>query len=126
MPRARELPRWAKFPRLLAFAILALALAGCQAERRKSDAELGLNPQQARGRRLYDRHCGMCHEAYSGRGLRGPSLQGMFRKPQLPSGMLANEERVTDVIVLGKAKMPAFRDFSPEQLDDLLAYLHTL
>jgi mono/diheme cytochrome c family protein len=117
----------AKSALALGFLVLAVALlAGCQAERRKSDAELGLNPQQARGRHLYDRHCGMCHEAYSSRGLKGPSLQGMFHKPQLPSGMLANDERVQDVIVMGKSKMPAFRNFTPDQLNDLMIYLHTL
>ncbi len=31
-----------------------LFLLACTAERRKSDAELGLNPQQAAGRRIYD------------------------------------------------------------------------
>src|SRR5512132_1990274 len=113
---AREPKMIVKPVRMLCLAIVALLLAGCQAELRKSDAELGLNPQQSRGRAVYDRYCGMCHEAYSSRGLKGPSLQGMFKKPQLPSGMLANDERVRDVIVLGKAKMPSFRTLPPEQL----------
>ncbi len=38
---------------LFAFGVLA----GCDVERRKSDAELGLNPQQAAGRKLYDNYC---------------------------------------------------------------------
>jgi mono/diheme cytochrome c family protein len=105
----------------------ALLLAGCDTQLRKSDAELGLNPQQARGRHIFDQDCAMCHEAYSGRALRGPSLEGVFKKPYLPSGTPANDARVREVIMLGRSKMRAFGDvLSPQQVDDLLAYLHTL
>lgn len=111
-----------------ALALLALAaLFGCEAERRKSDAELGLNEQQARGRRVYDAQCMRCHEPYSSRGLHGPSLAGMYKKQFLPSGLPANDDRVSDVIMRGKAKMPAFNQtLSEAQLQDLLTYLKTL
>jgi mono/diheme cytochrome c family protein len=113
--------------RTLAVVAATLLLAACQVERRKSDAELGLNPTQAAGRRVYDQRCGSCHEAYSSRDLRGPSLQGMFKKKELPSGTPANDDRAREVIELGRAKMPGFgRVLSPQQVDDLLAYLHTL
>src|ERR1700678_1598789 len=81
-------------------AVLALtALAGCDAERRKSDAELGLNPQQAAGRKLYDNYCDRCHEAYSSRGKKGPSLQGVFGRQYLPvSGLPANDLRVAEIV----------------------------
>lgn len=106
--------------------ILAI-LAGCDAEPRKSDAELGLNPQQAAGRRVYDARCGDCHFAYSKRNLKGPSLDGLFKKQFMKNGMPANDDRATDIILLGRAKMPAFQQkLTQQQLDDLLAYLHTL
>src|SRR6266581_9707668 len=43
----------------LALAICAgiLLSCGCDVQRRKSDAELGLTPQQAAGRQLYDQYC---------------------------------------------------------------------
>ncbi|MDT8070052.1 MAG: cytochrome c [Terriglobia bacterium] len=104
-----------------------LLLFGCEMQRRKSDAELGLNPQQARGRRVFDRDCARCHEAYSSRGLQGPSLEGIFRRKYLPSGMPANDARVSDVILMGRAKMPSFRPaLTDQELQDLIAYLHTL
>jgi mono/diheme cytochrome c family protein len=105
-----------------------LALAGCDAERRKSDAELGLNPQQADGRKLYDNYCDRCHEPYSSRGKKGPSLKGVFKKPYLSiSGLPANDERMTDIIKNGRAKMEGFRQVMTDpQIQDLLAYLHTL
>ena len=40
---------------------------------------------------------------------------------------VANDDRVRENILLGRAKMPGFRNlFSDEQVDDLIAYLHTL
>ncbi len=105
-----------------------LALAGCDVERRKSDAELGLNPQQAAGRRLYDNYCDRCHEPYSSRGKKGPSLKGVFKKQYLSlSGLPANDERITDIIKFGRAKMEGFNQvMNDQQIKDLLAYLHTL
>lgn len=105
-----------------------LALAGCDVERRKSDAELGLNPQQAEGRRLYDNYCDRCHEPYSSRGKKGPSLKGVFKKQYLPlSGLPANDERMTDIVKYGRAKMEGFGQvMTDQQIKDLLAYLHTL
>ncbi len=100
---------------------------GCQAERRRSDAELGLTPVQAAGRQIFDRQCGGCHEAYSTRPLKGPSLEGVFRRPYLHNGMPANDERVREICLYGRAKMPGFsRTLTAAQIDDLMAYLHTL
>jgi mono/diheme cytochrome c family protein len=105
-----------------------LALAGCDVERRKSDAELGLNPQQAEGRKLYDNYCDRCHEPYSSRGKKGPSLKGVFKRQYLSlSGLPANDDRMTDIIKYGRAKMEGFSQvMTDQQIKDLLAYLHTL
>ena len=105
-----------------------LALAGCDVERRKSDAELGLNPQQAEGRKLYDNYCDRCHEPYSSRGKKGPSLKGVFKHEYLSlSGLPANDERMTDIVKFGRAKMEGFSQvMTDQQVKDLLAYLHTL
>ncbi len=63
---------------LLTVAVVAiLALSGCEVERRKSDAELGLNPTQAAGRHIFDRQCDECHEAYRNKVRKGPSLVGL-------------------------------------------------
>ena len=109
-------------------ALLIVLLCGCDVQRRKSDAELGLTPQQAAGRKLYDQYCDRCHEPYSSRDKKGRSLQGVFKKPFLSqSGMPANDERVGEMIVTGRNMMPAFGQvMSQQQVQDLLAYLHTL
>lgn len=113
---------------LVALILIALtALAGCESEPRKSDAELGLNAQQARGRRVYDARCAECHYAYSTRDLRGPSMHGLFKKKYMSSGIPANDERVIDIIEMGRAKMPGFQNkLTVDQIADLVAYLHTL
>jgi mono/diheme cytochrome c family protein len=115
---------------LFVFAVLlaVFALAGCEAERRKSDAELGLNPQQIAGRKLYDNYCDRCHEPYSSRGKKGPSLKGVFKQQYLPlSGLPANDARVGDIVKYGRSKMEGFGHvMTDQQIQDLLAYLHTL
>jgi len=122
-------PNWFSPYLRASVAILALlALAGCDVERRKSDAELGLNPQQAEGRKLYDNYCARCHEPYSSRGKKGPGLKGVFKQQYLSlSGLPANDERMTDIIKYGRAKMEGFNQvMTDQQIKDLLAYLHTL
>jgi mono/diheme cytochrome c family protein len=108
--------------------IVVVTSIGCDVERRKSDAELGLNPQQAEGRRLYDNYCDRCHEPYSSRGKKGPPLKGVFKQQYLPiSGLPANDDRVGEIVKYGRSKMEGFgRVMSDQQIKDLLAYMHTL
>jgi mono/diheme cytochrome c family protein len=110
------------------FMLLMFLLAACdKPERLRSNAELGLNEQQARGRAIYDLRCAGCHEPYRKKDLNGPTMSGVFKKPYLPSGMVAHDDRVSDIILMGKPKMPAFGDvLTQQQLQDLLAYMHTL
>ena len=105
-----------------------IALAGCDVERRKSDAELGLNPQQAAGRKLYDNYCDRCHRPYSTKGKKGPGLKGIFQHQYLPlNGLPANDDRVTDIIRNGRPDMPGYSQvLSAQDIQDLLTYLHTL
>ena len=113
--------------RAAAVLLVCAALAGCTESKPKSDAELGLNPQQAAGRRVYDSRCLACHSAYSRSGKNGPSLQGIFKKPYFPSGTPANDERMKDVVVMGRPMMPGFRNqLTEREMNELMAYLHTL
>lgn len=107
---------------------VTIFLAACdKPERLRSNAELGLNAQQIRGREIYDLRCAGCHEPYRNKELNGPPMVGVFKKQYLPSGMRASDERVSDVIMMGKPKMPAFGGvLTQEQRQDLLAYMHTL
>jgi mono/diheme cytochrome c family protein len=55
-------------------------------------------------------------------------MKGVFRRQYLPmSGMPANDDRVTDVVRLGRNKMTGYAQvLNQQQINDLLAYLHTL
>lgn len=110
------------------FLAVLIICAGCDIERRKSDAELGLNPQQATGRKVYDDYCDRCHAPYSRKAKKGPSLRGVFKKSYLPlSGLPANDDRVGEIVRYGRSKMPGFGQvLSDQQVNDLLAYMHTL
>ena len=123
-PRGRGVPPAAALMALLAF----VASFACDVQRRQSDSELGLNPQQSAGRKIYDSKCDRCHEPYSTRGKKGPGLKGMFQHKYLSlSGLPANDDRVTDIVRFGREKMPGFGQvLNQQQISDLLAYLHTL
>jgi mono/diheme cytochrome c family protein len=55
-------------------------------------------------------------------------LKGIFQQKFLSlSGLPANDDRVADIIRLGRNEMPGFsQKLSPQDMQDLLAYLHTL
>ena len=56
-----------------------------------------------------------------------PAWLGLFKKQFMTNGIPANDDRVTDIILLGRAKMPGFqKKLTQQQLDELMAYLHTL
>jgi mono/diheme cytochrome c family protein len=92
-----------------------------------TDAELGLNAQQASGRRVYQIYCAVCHKAYSSGPLKGPSMKGLYKKPYFPSGLSATDEHAGQVILHGLRMMPAMNSsLSDRQVQDVIAYLHTL
>jgi mono/diheme cytochrome c family protein len=90
-----------------------------------SKPESQWTPQEARGAAVYHSACARCHYPTNTRGLNGPGLQAITKVPAMPSGAPPTDERLTNVIVHGRNMMPA-TSLSDEQLQDLLAYLHTL
>ncbi len=128
MNRASKMRMGIAFVAALVVLLALVSVSACDVERRKSDAELGLNPQQSAGRKIYDDRCDRCHEPYSTRGKKGPGLKGMFQHKYLSlSGLPANDERVTDIIRLGRNEMPSYsQTLSAQDIQDLLAYLHSL
>ena len=106
--------------------LLLLPVAGCRSlPPGKPLAQL--NTQEVAGRAVFVSACAKCHNAYQTQALHGPSLYAMFRKPYLPSGAPARDDRVLEVILRGRNMMPAAgQDLDRQQLSDLLAYLHTL
>jgi mono/diheme cytochrome c family protein len=85
-----------------------------------------LNAQQMHGHAVFQAHCISCHNDRRNRPLHGPAMVGVFKRPALPSGAPANDERVTATILHGHGLMPAVNNMELQDIDDLLAYLHTL
>jgi len=105
---------------------LACALAGCKSTPPPVPLSQ-LNAQQAHGHTVFETNCAICHYDRKDAKLHGPSLLGIYKKPSLPSGAPANDERITATIRHGHGLMPAVGStMDPQDLSDLLAYLHTL
>ncbi len=86
-----------------------------------------LDAQQSHGHAVFQARCAVCHYDRREGPLHGPSMLGVFKKPALPSGAPANEERVTGTILHGRNLMPPMGNtMDAGDLADLLAYLHTL
>ena len=86
-----------------------------------------LTAQEQRGRDLFQANCAICHNAYKQEPLQGPPLEAMFRKQALPSGLPATDAHVRETILTGRRNMPPFNTLlDDQQIDDLLAFLHTL
>lgn len=125
---AREGPAFAvSRPLVLGFALIGSALiAGCRQLPQPTPLN-ELNAQQTRGYYVFQRTCRTCHSDRISQPLYGPALRGVFKKKYLPSGAPANDDRVTATIINGYGVMPSQgRNLSQQDLDDLMAYLHTL
>jgi mono/diheme cytochrome c family protein len=90
-----------------------------------SKPESEWTPQEARGAAVYHTYCARCHYPTSTHGLNGPGLQAITKVPAMPSGAPPTDERMTNAIIHGRNMMPA-TSLNDQQLQDLLAYLHTL
>lgn len=115
------------FCKLIAAVLAIFVLIGCRSPLPPSTPLSELTPQEASGHQVFASHCANCHHANNEQSLRGPGLQGLYKRKYLPSGAPANDDRVRAAILHGRNMMPAFSNTMDEQqLNDLLAYLHTL
>jgi mono/diheme cytochrome c family protein len=109
---------------VISVAAVAAAVAGCRSlPPSKPSSEW--TPQEARGAQVYQAKCARCHYPTTTHPLNGPGLQAITKEKEMPSGMPPTDERLTAVISSGRNMMPATQ-LSDDQLQDLLAYLHTL
>jgi mono/diheme cytochrome c family protein len=102
----------------------AVVLTGCE-HLPPSKPASEWTPQEARGAAVYQQKCARCHYPTTTRGLNGPGLQALTRRRAMPSGAPPTDERITAAILHGRGMMPA-TPLEDSQLQDLLAYLHTL
>ena len=99
---------------------LGMVMAGCR-------AAPTLTTQEGEGKHLYQVRCAHCHED-NDLALKKvpPDLHGLFDRKTLPSGIPATDAAVASNVLKGKGMMPGFAGrFTQEQMDALVAYLHT-
>ena len=95
----------------------AIGLA-CSAAPRKG------NPAQ--GKAVFEQ-CAPCHNVDSDARKMGPSLKGLFKRAKLENGQKLTEGTVRAQIATGGRQMPHYQELlSPQEFDDVLAYLKTL
>jgi mono/diheme cytochrome c family protein len=112
-------------PLLALFVLMAAAVSGCH--RLPPPTPLHqLNAEQTHGYNVFQARCAVCHYERLDKPRNGPSLVGIFKKPYLPSGAPADDDRVTATILHGRNLMPAQPNIDPDDLAALLAYLHTV
>ncbi|MEP6714992.1 MAG: c-type cytochrome [Terriglobia bacterium] len=71
--------------------------------------------------------CVGCHNVENDQRKMGPSLRSLFGKVTLHNGKHADDENVREIVLDGYNGMPPFRySFRPAEINDLMAYLHTL
>jgi mono/diheme cytochrome c family protein len=119
---------WLRLGLMAIFATaITMSASGCRPSLPPSKPLAELTPQEASGYAVFQSHCARCHYANSQDGFHGPGLQGLYKQKYLPSGAPANYERITAAILRGRGVMPAFaNDLDDQQMNDLIAYLHTL
>lgn len=111
--------------RLIAVSLAALALlSGCRSLPPSKPAS-EWTPQEASGAQVYQVYCERCHYPTTTQGKNGPGLQAITKVKAMPSGAPPTDERLAAAILHGRGMMPATQ-LDDSQLNDLLAYLHTL
>ncbi len=109
----------------LCVVLAAAALTGCHSVPGPKPLDQ-LSVSEAQGHAVYQARCAACHYDRIAEPLHGPALRSVFRKPYLPSGAPANDDRVSATVLRGRNLMPAQPQIDPLELQNLLAYLHTL
>ena len=82
-------------------------------------------PEEAHGAQVFQSYCSQCHYPDKMQGKRGPGLQALTKLKSMPSGAPPSDERITQTILHGHGMMQPI-PVSQEDLQPLLAYLHTL
>ena len=109
------------------YALRGPLLAVTQVVRTGSEAIRNDSRSIERGRGLFASRCAACHDPHSTRTIVGPGLEGLLKRPKLPvSGHPATAESIRFQLKQPLGRMPSFSYLSPEEVEDLIAYLNTL
>ena len=97
--------------RIVLSVMMAVILLAC--EEKESDFDTSLVGDEANGEILFDGNCAGCHGAAADGGS-GPSLLG------------EDDDDFAEAIQYGEGSMPAFPDFTDQDIADVIAFVRTL
>ncbi len=81
----------------------------------------------ARGEKVYDTQCEICHFDHSTKKKIGPGLKGLMARGKFSDGKKVDDESLRAWIEKGGKDMPEFKDsLNDAEIRDLIAYLKTL
>jgi mono/diheme cytochrome c family protein len=110
---------------LTGFVLLVVPLMSGQSTPPKGKA--APNSAVARGEKVYDAQCEICHFDHSTKKKIGPGLKGLVARGKLSDGKKVDEENLRAWIEKGGKDMPGFKDsLNDAEIRDLIAYLKTL
>jgi cytochrome c len=80
-----------------------------------------------KGKSTFEDNCAVCHNVANDEKKMGPSLKGLFKRPNLKNGKKVTDANVLAVINAGGNGMPAYADMlNDEEKGNVVAYLKTL
>ena len=81
----------------------------------------------ARGEKLYDAQCEICHFDHTTKKKIGPGLKGLMARGKFSDGKKVDDESLRAWIEKGGKDIPGFKDsLNDAEIRDLIAYLKTL
>jgi cytochrome c len=79
------------------------------------------------GKKIFDSKCLPCHSPDTEERKIGPSLMGLLKKDSLPhTGNPATVENIKKQLIRPALTMPAFKDFTEQEVADIIVYLKTI
>ena len=121
---------------VVALFVFSFVLAGAAPQQDKKDApaqsKTAGKGDAAKGKAMFEDNCQICHNADSEEEKVGPGLKGLFKKGPHKMADGTEHKQHTDEMIRkqikeGSSAMPPIgASFSDQEVDDLLAYLHTL
>ncbi len=103
----------------LAANLFVVTLIPCRATTHRSGADAAVRA----GANVFRDHCAVCHSVMPNKKIVGPSMYGEVSGPNPRK----TDTQLRDIVLKGIGRMPDFKDtLSSQNLDDLLAYLHTV
>lgn len=110
-----------------ALLLAAMSLLGQSAPKNGTRGKPAPSAAVARGEKVYDAQCEICHFDHSTKKKIGPGLKGLMARGKFSDGKKVDDESLRIWIEKGGKDMPGFNDsLNDTEIRDLIAYLKTL